>query len=146
MRRTGWQLVGIVGGFITGAGTGAAGGLVCGPGAVVCSPAAAAINGVAGAAAGLAIATVLFEAAENSSSNGNDGSSGEPARNPADDKRLSPSEIRRLERGNVDVHQLKGGKGAGRYDLFKDKDGNIYVKPKSGAGPGDPTGLNINHY
>ena len=33
-----------------------------------------------------------------------------------------------------------------RYDLFKDQKGNIYVKPKGGGGPGDPTGLNINDY
>ena len=26
----------------------------------------------------------------------------------------------------------------------KDKDGNIFVKPKDGSGPGDPTGEKIN--
>ena len=39
------------------------------------------------------------------------------------------------------------GKGYSRYDLYKDGKGNIYVKPKGGSkGPGEPTGININHY
>jgi len=33
-----------------------------------------------------------------------------------------------------------------RQDLYKDKDGNIVVKPKGGNGPGEPTGLNINDF
>ncbi|TLY83342.1 MAG: hypothetical protein E6K42_02735 [Gammaproteobacteria bacterium] len=28
-------------------------------------------------------------------------------------------------------------------DLYKDKKGNVYVKPKGGSGPGQPTGINI---
>jgi len=36
------------------------------------------------------------------------------------------------------------GKGASRFDLYKDKAGNIYVKPKGGAGPGDAAGINVN--
>jgi hypothetical protein len=32
------------------------------------------------------------------------------------------------------------------YDLVKNKDGNIKVKPKNGKGPGEPTGLNINDF
>jgi hypothetical protein len=31
---------------------------------------------------------------------------------------------------------MKGGENASKYDLFKDKAGNIYVKPKNGEGPG----------
>ena len=30
-----------------------------------------------------------------------------------------------------------------KYDLFKDSEGKIIVKPKSGVGPGEDTGLNI---
>jgi len=45
-----------------------------------------------------------------------------------------------------DIHELKGGKNASKLDLFKDKTGDISVKPKNGSGPGDPTGLNINDY
>lgn len=44
------------------------------------------------------------------------------------------------------MHDLKGGKETGKSDLFKDKSGNVYVKPKGGAGPGEPTGLNINNF
>lgn len=68
----------------------------------------------------------------------------EEARNPAQDKRLSKGEIKQLENAGHDVHEMKGGKNASKYDLFKDKDGNIYVKPKNGSGPGDPTGVNVN--
>ena len=28
-------------------------------------------------------------------------------------------------------------------DLFKDEDGNVYIKPKDGAGPGEPTEINL---
>jgi wobble nucleotide-excising tRNase len=60
---------------------------------------------------------------------------------------LSSGEIKRLEKGGVDVHDLKGGKNASSRDLYKDNKGSIYVKPKGGQqGPGDPTGLNINDY
>jgi len=65
-------------------------------------------------------------------------------RNPAQDKRLSDGEIKRLGK-KIDIHKLKGGNPS-KKDLFKDKDGNIYTKPKSGTGPGDETGLNINDY
>lgn len=38
-------------------------------------------------------------------------------------------------------HDLKDNS---KQDLFKDRDGNIYVKPRSGVGPGEPAGININ--
>ncbi|WP_104428566.1 polymorphic toxin type 33 domain-containing protein [Methylobacter tundripaludum] len=41
------------------------------------------------------------------------------------------------------MHDLKDNS---KQDLFKDRDGNIVVKPKSGIGPGDPTGHNINDF
>ena len=59
-------------------------------------------------------------------------------------KKLTGHEIKLLEKNGYDVHELKGGKGASRYDLYKDKDGNIYQKPKNGAGPGEEWGVNIN--
>lgn len=43
-------------------------------------------------------------------------------------------------------YDLKGKKNASESDLYKNKKGDIYVKPKSGKGPGDPTGLNINDF
>ena len=67
-------------------------------------------------------------------------------RNPAQDKRLSPGEIRALKGAGVDPEELKGGKRTGSQDLYKDQKGNIYVKPKGGKGAGEPTGLNINDY
>jgi hypothetical protein len=64
-------------------------------------------------------------------------------RNPKTDQRLGPGEIKQLERAGHDAHDLKGGKNASRQDLFKDKSGNVYVKPKNGSGPGEPTGINL---
>ena len=65
-------------------------------------------------------------------------------RNSAQDRLLSKGEIKKLQDAGYDVHDLKGGKRAAQYDLYKDTSGNIYVKPKGGAGPGEPTGININ--
>ena len=56
-------------------------------------------------------------------------------------KRLSPGEIKKLQKANIDPHDLKPNS---KYDLFKDSKGNVIVKPKNGAGPGDRTGININ--
>lgn len=46
----------------------------------------------------------------------------------------------------VDIHDLKERKSAAHRDLYKDCEGNIYVKPKGGGGPGGPTGHNINDH
>jgi hypothetical protein len=62
-------------------------------------------------------------------------------KNAAQMKKLSPGEINKLKDKGIDPHNLKPNS---KYDLFKDKDGNIYVKPRDGSGPGDPTGININ--
>ena len=63
-----------------------------------------------------------------------------PGRNPAQDKKLTSREIEALEDAGYHPHDLKPG-GA-REDLYHDRDGNIYTKPKGGQGPGEPTGLN----
>ena len=55
-------------------------------------------------------------------------------------KRLTNSEIQSLKNAGVDPHDLKVNS---KYDLFKDSEGKIIVKPKSGVGPGEDTGLNI---
>jgi hypothetical protein len=65
-------------------------------------------------------------------------------RSSSQDKLLSKGEIKKLQKNDYDVHELKGGKNASRFDLYKDKEGNIYIKPKGGIGDGDPTGININ--
>jgi hypothetical protein len=62
------------------------------------------------------------------------------------DKLLTDDEIRRLKRGGEDIHALKGGKNASSKDLYKDRRGDIFVKPKGGKGPGEPTGLNIKDF
>ena len=61
-------------------------------------------------------------------------------------QKLSNGEIRKLQKSGVDVHELKGGKGASRYDLYKDRQGNIIVKRKGGKGEGEATGLNIKDF
>lgn len=55
-------------------------------------------------------------------------------------KKLSEGEIKALKDRGIDPHDLKPNS---KFDLFKDKDGNIYVKPKDGSGPGEPTGINV---
>lgn len=62
------------------------------------------------------------------------------------DKLLSSGEIAKLKQSEIDVHDLKGGRSASKLDLYKDRDGNIYIKPKGGSGAGEPTGLNINDF
>ena len=58
-------------------------------------------------------------------------------------KKLSNGEINKLKRAGHDVHELKGRGRVSRYDLYKDKKGDIYIKPKDGSGQGEWTGLNI---
>lgn len=57
-------------------------------------------------------------------------------------KRLSPGEMKKLEKAGLDSHDMKPNS---KYDLFKDENGDIYVKPKDGSGPGDFTGYNVNN-
>ena len=69
----------------------------------------------------------------------------------AQDKKLSGAEIDALETGaEIDVHDLKkditGDKKVSKYDLYKDKNGDIYVKPRNDPGRGEWTGYNINDY
>jgi uncharacterized protein RhaS with RHS repeats len=62
------------------------------------------------------------------------------------DKLLTKGEIQKLKDAGNDIHELKGGKNASKYDLYKKDNGDIVVKPKGGAGEGDYTGLNIKNY
>jgi hypothetical protein len=62
------------------------------------------------------------------------------------DKLLSRGEIAKLKQSGIDVHALKGGRGASKLDLYKDEIGNIYIKLKGGIDVGEPTGLNINDF
>ncbi len=96
----------------------------------------AVIGGVIGASLGVAGGIILGDIVGNLVFNGN---TSDDAESPQD-KRLSPGEIGQLEEAGYDVHDLKPNS---KYDLFKDRDGNISVKPKDGSGPGDPTGINL---
>jgi RHS repeat-associated protein len=62
-------------------------------------------------------------------------------RNPAQDKRLTPGDIKKLKEAGYDPHLIKPSRGS---DLYKDREGNVYEKPIGGAGPGEPTGINLN--
>jgi len=66
-----------------------------------------------------------------------------PNRNPAQDKKLTPDDIRKLEEAGFDPHRLKYERS--RSDLYKDREGNVYEKPMGGSGPGEPIGINLNH-
>ena len=68
---------------------------------------------------------------------------GSEGRNPAQDKALSAGDIKLLEKNKYDVHELKGGDGTGKYDLYKDKQGNVYVKVKGSREAGEPLGINL---
>ena len=69
--------------------------------------------------------------------------------NPAQDKPQTPRDIKKLKDllGEKGIEKLKtpGGKGAGRYNLWKDREGNVYTKPQSGIGPWEETGFNLNN-
>ncbi|MGM5631400.1 FG-GAP-like repeat-containing protein [Apibacter raozihei] len=73
----------------------------------------------------------------------NTGGDPNPNRNWRQDKLLSKGEIEKLQEAGWD-HSDKG-KGGGKKDLYKDKEGNVYEKPKGGNGPGEWTGHNLNN-
>ena len=47
-------------------------------------------------------------------------------------KRLTNGDIEKLQSNDIDPHDLKPNS---KYDLFKDKNGEVFVKPKSWSGP-----------
>lgn len=65
-------------------------------------------------------------------------------RNPSQDKKLTPNDINNLQKQGWD-HSEKGNHG-GQTDLWKDREGNVYQKPKNGVGPGEPIGYNLNDF
>ena len=69
----------------------------------------------------------------------------EEERNWRQDKLLTKQEIERLKIAGIDIHEIKNEEKS-KKDLYKDRDGNIYVKPKGGMSPGEPTNLNINDF
>lgn len=81
------------------------------------------------------------------SENETDAKNGKDAPDPGGDvRKLSRDEVKKLKDNGIDIHELKGGKGASRFDLYKDSHGNIFIKRKGGGGEADPTGLNIKDF
>jgi len=78
------------------------------------------------------------------------GEGGGASSGSAQDKKLSPSEIKKLENTTGEsAHQIKTealgtNKNISQYDLYKDSQGNVFVKGKGGVGEAIPTGLKIN--
>ncbi|MEG4805551.1 polymorphic toxin type 33 domain-containing protein [Microcoleus sp. ARI1-B5] len=70
----------------------------------------------------------------------------EEERNWRQDKLLTQQEVERLKIAGIDIHEIKNEENASKKDLYKDRDGNIYVKPKGGMSPGEPTDLNIHDF
>lgn len=61
-----------------------------------------------------------------------------PDRNWRQDKKVTERE---LKGAGLDAHELK--ELGSRSDIYKDREGNLYEKPKGGKGPGEPLGINI---
>jgi RHS repeat-associated protein len=59
-------------------------------------------------------------------------------RNWKQDKKVTDRE---LEEADLNAHDLKNQEKG--KDIYKDREGNLYVKPKGGRGPGEPLGINI---
>lgn len=67
------------------------------------------------------------------------------APNPRQFHKLTDYEIRKLKDAGHEPHDLKPRKGASRYDLFKDEQGNVYVCLKAGCTSMDgDLGINLN--
>lgn len=49
-----------------------------------------------------------------------------------------------MKKRGYDIHGLKRKKSS-RRDIFVDRKGELFMKPKSGSGPGEPLNININN-
>ncbi len=59
-------------------------------------------------------------------------------------KMLSKAEIKELQKNpDFDVHEEKGEGNVSQSDLYKDPDGNVWVKMKGGRGEAEFTGWNL---
>ncbi|MEG3439163.1 polymorphic toxin type 33 domain-containing protein [Pannus brasiliensis CCIBt3594] len=54
----------------------------------------------------------------------------EEERNWRQDRLLSDDEIERLKNAGFNIHKIKGRRNVSQQDLYKDGEGNIYVRPK----------------
>lgn len=98
----------------------------------------AGLSAAVGAIAGMAV----YIAAEAADDEPVWDSTEERSRNPAQDKILTDKDIKELKSRGHDPHDVKP-EPPSRYDLYKDGKGNVYIKPKGGKGPGDPTGIRL---
>ncbi|MFF5032250.1 alcohol dehydrogenase catalytic domain-containing protein [Nocardia salmonicida] len=99
----------------------------------------AGLSAAVGAIAGMAVYIAADEAADDEPVWD---STEERTRNPAQDKILTDKDIMELKSRGHDPHDVKPDPPS-RYDLYKDGKGNVYIKPKGGKGPGDPTGIRL---
>jgi RHS repeat-associated protein len=99
-----------------------------------------------GLGVGICAATGICNFSEEAEDESDNESNPCPPDGSPSDKKLSKGEIDKLKDAGYDPHDLKPKKKGSRFDLFKDKNGNIIIKPKNGNGPGDSTGLNINNF
>ena len=76
----------------------------------------------------------------NSASSSSSGRNNTTPTDGRDLKKLSPGEIRKLEAAGYDAHTLKGS--SSKFDMYKDKAGNVYQLLKGGRG--EPSSLDIN--
>jgi RHS repeat-associated protein len=119
--------------------------LILVPRVSVSAPAVLVIEYIAGMIfAGCGDSGTVGDCAKDSNTMSSEEQNSDSDRNPADDQKLTPGEIKKLGDAGHNPEEVKGGKATGKLDLFKDKKGNVYVKPKDGSGPGEPTGININ--
>jgi uncharacterized Zn ribbon protein len=59
-------------------------------------------------------------------------------------KILTDGDIKDLKNQGEDPEALKGGRRTGGVDLYKDKQGNVYILPKGGKGSDpEPTGVTL---
>lgn len=65
-------------------------------------------------------------------------------KNPNQDQQLSKGEIEKLKKAGHNIYDLKGKRNSSKRDLYRDKEGNIYVKTKCGRGDGEETRFNTN--
>ena len=75
-----------------------------------------------------------------SSSSGSDDVKNKVPKDGGDLKKLSPGEIKKLKDAGYDAHELKSS--SSKFDLYKDKSGNVYQLLKGGRG--EPSSVDFN--
>ena len=124
-------------GGVSGAAEGAAGGAL--------------VGGIGGALVGGIAYMVSHDVDDSDSGNGSKGGESGGGKQGAQDKALTKTEIKALEKGGQDAHTVKAetlgtNKNLSKFDLYKDQKGDIYVKPKGSSEQGEFTGLNIKDF